>query len=79
MHECEPGGGVGDGEGGTRLIVMHKVPIMRCVIGLCLVSEGVVGEEGMYEELMARKGVFVTLASGGEWAGFTFSISKGSF
>ena len=50
-------------------MVMHKVPVMMMCDQVVLVSEGVVREQGTYQELMARKGLFATLASGGEWIG----------
>jgi ATP-binding cassette subfamily B (MDR/TAP) protein 1 len=55
--------------GRTTLMVTHKVPVMRMCDRIVLISAGVVKEQGTYEELMARKGVFATLASGGEWLG----------
>jgi ATP-binding cassette subfamily B (MDR/TAP) protein 1 len=56
--------------GRTTVMVTHKVPVMRmCDRVVVLVGGGVVGEQGTYEELMAGKGVFATLASGGEWVG----------
>jgi ABC-type multidrug transport system ATPase subunit len=38
--------------GHTTLMVMHKVPIMRMCDRIVLISEGVVKEQGTYEELM---------------------------
>ena len=55
--------------GRTTLMVTHKVPVMQMCDRIVLISEGVVREQGTYEELMARKGVFATLVSGGEWVG----------
>jgi len=55
--------------GRTTLMVTHKVPVMMMCDRIVLLSEGVVREQGTYQELMARKGLFATLASGGEWIG----------
>jgi ATP-binding cassette subfamily B (MDR/TAP) protein 1 len=53
----------------TTVMVTHKVQVMRMCDRVVLVCEGVVREEGSYEELMARKGLFAALACGGEWVG----------
>ena len=50
-------------------MVMHKVSVMMMCDRIVLVSDGVVREQGTYEELMAYKGMFVTLVIGGEWVG----------
>jgi ATP-binding cassette subfamily B (MDR/TAP) protein 1 len=55
--------------GRTTLMVMHKVSVMMMCDRIVLVSDGVVREQGTYEELMAYKGMFVTLVIGGEWVG----------
>ncbi|KAL0945944.1 hypothetical protein HGRIS_012223 [Hohenbuehelia grisea] len=55
--------------GRTTIMVTHKVPVMRMCDRIVLVHEGAVVEHGTYDELMERKGVFATLASGGEWVG----------
>ena len=55
--------------GRTTLMVTHKVPVMMMCDRIVLVSDGVVREQGTYEELMAHRGVFATLANGGEWVG----------
>ncbi|KAI0062541.1 P-loop containing nucleoside triphosphate hydrolase protein [Artomyces pyxidatus] len=55
--------------GRTTLMVTHKLPIMRMCDRILVIHEGTVAEQGTYEELMAMKGVFAQLASGGEWAG----------
>jgi ATP-binding cassette, subfamily B (MDR/TAP), member 1 len=55
--------------GRTTLTVTHKVPVMRICDRIVLISEGVVREQGTYEELMVRKELFATLARGGEWVG----------
>ncbi|KAI0059687.1 P-loop containing nucleoside triphosphate hydrolase protein [Artomyces pyxidatus] len=55
--------------GRTTLMVTHKLPVMRMCDRIVVVHEGTVAEQGSYEELMSRRGVFAQLASGGEWAG----------
>ncbi|KAF5351575.1 hypothetical protein D9758_007220 [Tetrapyrgos nigripes] len=51
----------------TMLMVTHKVPVMRMCDRILVVAEGRVLEQGTYEQLMERRGVFAQLASGGEW------------
>ncbi|KAJ8469667.1 hypothetical protein ONZ45_g16819 [Pleurotus djamor] len=53
--------------GRTTIMVTHKVDVMRMCDRIILVSDGRVTEQGRYDELMEKKGVFATLASGGEW------------
>ncbi|KAI0356873.1 P-loop containing nucleoside triphosphate hydrolase protein [Trametes cingulata] len=53
--------------GRTTLVVTHKLPMMRMCDRIVVVHDGVVAEQGTYEELMERRGVFAQLASGGEW------------
>ncbi|PCH37435.1 nucleoside triphosphate hydrolase protein [Wolfiporia cocos MD-104 SS10] len=55
--------------GRTTLVVTHKLQMMRMCDRILVVHDGVIAEEGTYESLMARRGVFAQLASGGEWAG----------
>ncbi|KII91881.1 hypothetical protein PLICRDRAFT_104545 [Plicaturopsis crispa FD-325 SS-3] len=55
--------------GRTTVMVTHKLAAMRMCDRIVVVHEGAVAEEGTYEDLMARNGVFAQLASGGEWAG----------
>ena len=56
-------------EGRTTIMVTHKLPVMRMCDRILVVHEGRVVEEGRYEELMRRKGVFRSLANAGEWVG----------
>ncbi|KAJ2913175.1 hypothetical protein MD484_g7239, partial [Candolleomyces efflorescens] len=56
-------------EGRTTVMVTHKMQVMLMCDRIVVVGEGEVKEEGTYEELMRRNGVFATLASGGEWNG----------
>ncbi|KZT65220.1 P-loop containing nucleoside triphosphate hydrolase protein [Daedalea quercina L-15889] len=55
--------------GRTTLVVTHKLQMMRMCDRIVVVHDGVVAEEGTYEALMERRGVFAQLASGGEWNG----------
>jgi ATP-binding cassette subfamily B (MDR/TAP) protein 1 len=51
----------------TTIFVTHKADVMRrCDRVLCL-SEGIIAEEGRYEDLLARRGVFAKLMQAGEW------------
>lgn len=56
-------------EGRTTLMVTHKLAVMRMCSRIIVLHEGRIAEEGSYESLMARRGVFEQLASGGEWSG----------
>ncbi|KAH8101736.1 P-loop containing nucleoside triphosphate hydrolase protein [Cristinia sonorae] len=53
--------------GRTTLMVTHKLPVMRMCDRIVVIHDGVVAEQGTYDELISRRGVFATLASGGEW------------
>lgn len=53
--------------GRTTLMVTHKPQVMRMCDRIVVVHDGAVAEQGTYEDLIARRGVFATLASGGEW------------
>ena len=54
-------------EGRTALVVTHKLAMMRMCDRILVLHGGVVAEQGTYEELMERRGVFAQLARGGEW------------
>ncbi|KIK56442.1 hypothetical protein GYMLUDRAFT_230291 [Collybiopsis luxurians FD-317 M1] len=58
-----------DRKGRTTVMVTHKVPAMRMCDRILVVDNGRIVEEGTYDALLARRGVFATLASGGEWFG----------
>ncbi|KAE9405365.1 P-loop containing nucleoside triphosphate hydrolase protein [Gymnopus androsaceus JB14] len=58
-----------DRKGRTTVMVTHKVPAMQMCDRILVVDNGRIVEEGKYDELMQRRGVFATLASGGEWFG----------
>ena len=53
----------------TTVMVTHKVEVMRMCERVVVLEAGEVKEVGTYDELMRRKGVFATLAGGGEWVG----------
>ncbi|KAF8957788.1 P-loop containing nucleoside triphosphate hydrolase protein [Flammula alnicola] len=55
--------------GRTTVVITHKLEAMLMCDRIVVVHEGEVVEEGSYERLMERKGVFATLARGGEWVG----------
>lgn len=55
--------------GRTTVMVTHKLPVMRMCDRILVIHDGEVAEHGTYEALMEKKGVFATLASGGEWVG----------
>ncbi|TFK71455.1 P-loop containing nucleoside triphosphate hydrolase protein [Pluteus cervinus] len=55
--------------GRTTVMVTHKLQVMQMCDRILVVEEGEIKEHGSYEELMERKGVFASLASGGEWVG----------
>ncbi|KAJ7097851.1 P-loop containing nucleoside triphosphate hydrolase protein [Mycena belliarum] len=53
--------------GRTTVMVTHKLPVMQMCDRILVVHEGRIAEQGTYEQLMQRKGIFAQLASGGEW------------
>ncbi|KAG6851298.1 hypothetical protein H0H93_011734 [Arthromyces matolae] len=55
--------------GRTTIVVTHKVEVMQLCDRIVLVSDGQVKEQGTFDELIRKKGLFATLASGGEWIG----------
>ncbi|KAG6854708.1 hypothetical protein C0991_002421 [Blastosporella zonata] len=55
--------------GRTTVMVTHKLQVMQMCDRIVVVDDGQIKEDGTYDELIRRKGVFATLASGGEWIG----------
>lgn len=55
--------------GRTTVMVTHKVEVMRMCDRVVVIEDGRVAEEGRFEALVERRGVFAKLASGGEWLG----------
>jgi ATP-binding cassette subfamily B (MDR/TAP) protein 1 len=53
--------------GRTTVMITHKVPVMKMCDRILVIDGGEVAEQGTYEELLERKGLFAKLASGGEW------------
>lgn len=53
--------------GRTIMLVTHKLPIMQLCDRIIVIHEGRVAEHGSYSELLDRKGLFTSLANGGEW------------
>lgn len=56
-------------QGRTTVMITHQVPVMKMCDRIVVLQDGVVVEEGTWDELVDRRGVFAKLASGGEWAG----------
>ncbi|KAF9531240.1 P-loop containing nucleoside triphosphate hydrolase protein [Crepidotus variabilis] len=56
-------------QGRTTVMVTHKLDVMLMCDRILVVNDGEVAEQGTYEELMEMRGVFATLAGGGEWVG----------
>jgi len=53
--------------GCTTIVITHKVPVMRMCDRIVVMQEGEIVEEGTYASLLQGKGLFASLASGGEW------------
>ncbi|KAI6096138.1 P-loop containing nucleoside triphosphate hydrolase protein [Pisolithus sp. B1] len=56
-------------QGRTTVMITHQVPAMKMCDRIVVLQDGVAVEEGTWDELVDRRGVFAKLASGGEWAG----------
>ncbi|KZT32575.1 hypothetical protein SISSUDRAFT_1133093 [Sistotremastrum suecicum HHB10207 ss-3] len=54
--------------GRTTIVVTHKLSLMKMCDRILVIHDGVVAEEGTFDSLTRKKGVFSQLASGGEWA-----------
>ncbi|TRM60007.1 P-loop containing nucleoside triphosphate hydrolase protein [Schizophyllum amplum] len=54
-------------EGRTTVMITHKLEAMQMCDRIVLIQDGQVAEEGTFNQLMERRGVFATLARGGEW------------
>jgi ATP-binding cassette subfamily B (MDR/TAP) protein 1 len=54
--------------GRTTMMITHKLPVMQMCDRILVIHDGAVAE-GTFGDLMEKRGVFFTLASGGEWAG----------
>ncbi|CAK5264612.1 unnamed protein product [Mycena citricolor] len=53
--------------GRTTVMVTHKLPVMQMCDRILVVHDGRIAEQGTYDQLIQRKGIFAQLASGGEW------------
>ncbi len=53
-------------EGRTIIMITHKVELMKLCDRILVVDDGVIAEEGTYESLISRNGVFSQLSRGGE-------------
>ena len=60
---------LGDRAGQTTILITHKLPVMRMCDRILVMDRGRIAEQGTFDELIGKKGVFAQLASGGEWAG----------
>lgn len=49
------------------LVVTHKLAVMQKCDRILVVQDGLIAEDGSYQELMNRRGAFFNIASGGEW------------
>lgn len=54
-------------EGRTTVFITHNLEAMLMCDRILVVDDGRIVEQGTYDRLMERKGVFATLARGGEW------------
>ncbi|KAG7449558.1 P-loop containing nucleoside triphosphate hydrolase protein [Guyanagaster necrorhizus] len=51
--------------GRTTVMVTHKLPVMKTCDRILVIDDGKIAEQGTFEQLMERKGVFASLVSGG--------------
>jgi ATP-binding cassette subfamily B (MDR/TAP) protein 1 len=56
-------------DGRTSIIITHKVPVMQMCDRILVMEKGAIVEDGSYDDLMARRGRFYTLANAGVWTG----------
>ncbi|KAF8891135.1 P-loop containing nucleoside triphosphate hydrolase protein [Gymnopilus junonius] len=54
-------------KGRTTIMVTHNLEAMLLCDRILVVQDGQIVEEGSYDALVEQKGVFATLARGGEW------------
>ncbi|KAJ6558138.1 P-loop containing nucleoside triphosphate hydrolase protein [Mycena capillaripes] len=52
--------------GRTTVMITHKIPVMRMCDRLLVVHDGRIAEQGTYDELIRRQGVFAALVRGEE-------------
>lgn len=53
----------------TTLMITHKLEVMQMCDRILMLDQGEIVEDGTFEELLERKGVFAGLVNGGEWIG----------
>lgn len=53
--------------GRTTIMITHKLPVMRMCDRILVMQGGELKEQGTYQSLMERNGVFAQLARSGEW------------
>jgi len=51
----------------TVIMVTHKLAAMQMCSRILVVADGVIVEDGSFDELIAKRGVFSELARGGEF------------
>ncbi|KAK0504638.1 P-loop containing nucleoside triphosphate hydrolase protein [Armillaria luteobubalina] len=51
--------------GRTTVMITHKLPVMKTCDRILVIDDGRIAEQGTFEQLMERKGVFASLISGG--------------
>ncbi|KAL2195012.1 P-loop containing nucleoside triphosphate hydrolase protein [Corynascus similis CBS 632.67] len=61
--------GLVEAEGMAVVVVTHSREMMKVADRVVMVENGVVVEQGLYEELMAKGGRFRALVEGGVWTG----------
>jgi len=54
-------------DGRTTIVITHKLSLMRMCDRILVMHEGEMKEQGTYQKVMARNGVFAQLARSGEW------------
>src|SRR5258705_13499031 len=48
----------------TTVMIMHKLPVMHVCDRIVVLQDSRIAEQGTYEQLMERNGMFVQLANG---------------
>lgn len=55
--------------GRTTLMITHQLPVMKMCDRIVVLQDGVICEQGTFEELVKRKELFTKLVNGAEWFG----------